>query len=64
MVHQFSRPKNILGAGEAPARNQAAVESVPGLIIATYAGLLPAARKIGDSNGVPDDYLPPPEWHL
>lgn len=53
----FRDEKTLLGVGEAQVRTQAAVETVPALIVAAYAFLLLAGIASGHSSA-----LPPPKW--
>lgn len=53
----FRDEKTLLGVGEAQVRTQAAVETVPALIVAAYAFLLLAGTASGHSSA-----LPPPKW--
>jgi len=57
----FRDEKQLLGAGEAQVRSWPAVERVPQLIVASYALLLLAARRVYGAAGLPDT-LPPPRW--
>jgi hypothetical protein len=53
----FRDEKTLLGLGEAQVRTQAAVQTVPALIVAAYAFLLLAGTANGQISS-----LPPPKW--
>lgn len=53
----FRDEKTLLGVGEAQVWTQAAVETVPALIVAAYAFLLLAGTASAHSSA-----LPPPKW--
>lgn len=57
----FRDEKQLLGCGEAQVRTWPAVERVPQLIVASYALLLLAARRVYGAAGLPE-MLPPPRW--
>jgi hypothetical protein len=54
----FRDEKTVLGVGEAQVRTPSAVESVPALIVASYAMLLLAGSKNSS-----ESFLPRPKWH-
>ena len=49
----FRDEKTVLGVGEAQVRNQSSVESVPSLIVASYAYLLLAGTEANIEQGIP-----------
>ena len=55
----FRDEKTVMGAGEAQIRKSAAVETVPALVVASYAYLLLA----GTSAETESVILPRPKWH-
>jgi hypothetical protein len=54
----FRDEKTLLGIGEAQVRNPNSVESVPSLIVATYALLLLAGTAVADISKL----FPRPRW--
>jgi hypothetical protein len=56
----FRDEKTVLGVGEAQVRNQSSVESVPSLIVASYAYLLLAGTEADIGQGIP----PRQKWRL
>jgi len=57
----FKEEKQILGVGQAQVRNDSSVAAVPAFIVAAYAMLHLAARKVFGKAGM-DQTLPPPKW--
>jgi hypothetical protein len=57
----FRDEKALLGLGEAQVRLASSCERVPQLLVASYALLLLAARRVFGQEGTPD-LLPPPRW--
>jgi hypothetical protein len=55
----FRDEKTIIGVGEAQVRTSAAVQSVPGFVVASYAFLLLAAHAIKATSSC----LPAPKWY-
>ena len=56
----FRDQKTLPGLGQARLRHPRSVEAAPRLLVAAYAGLLPAARQAYGPAGFPD--APPPKW--
>ncbi len=57
----FRDQKTLPGLGQARLRHPRSVEAAPRLLVAAYAGLLPAARQAYGPAGFPDA-PPPPKW--
>ena len=57
----FRDQKTLPGLGQARLRHPRSVEATPRLLVAAYAGLLPAARQAYGPAGFPDA-PPPPKW--
>jgi DDE superfamily endonuclease len=57
----FRDEKALLGVGEAQVRVAPSVERVPQLLVASYALLLCAARRVFGQAATPE-LLPPPKW--
>jgi hypothetical protein len=57
----FREEKSLLGVGQAQVRNPHSVETVPALVVASYAMLLLAALRATPAQSGPS-LLPPPKW--
>jgi hypothetical protein len=58
----FRDEKTLLGAGEAQVRNAGSVQSVPALLVASYALLMLAAHHTFDKADHKNTRLPQPKW--